>query len=170
MMGSYTRGIVVMGMMVATASVLHVVESWLPLPFPVPGAKLGLANIVTLVALLWWGRNAALLIAVARVVLGSLFGGVLLGPAFAMALAGAIGSLLVMDAVCSFAAQRFSSVGLSVLGAAAHSVVQLMVAAVLVNSAGVLAYLPWLILFAVPTGFFTGLVALSFMRHVRYSF
>ncbi len=168
-MAGGTRGVVVMSMMVATASVLHVVESWLPLPFPVPGAKLGLANIVTLVALLWWGRNTALLIAVARVMLGSLFGGMLFGPAFAMALAGAIGSLLVMDTVRLFAAQRFSPVGLSVLGAAAHSVIQLVVAAVLVDSVGVLAYLPWLTLFAVPTGLFTGLVALSFMRHLRYA-
>ncbi len=91
-----TRRIVILGLFVAIAGVLHAVESWLPLPVPVPGAKLGLANIVSLLAICIYGWRDALLVAVLRVVLGTLLTGTFLGPAFAMGMTGALVSTLGM--------------------------------------------------------------------------
>lgn len=159
------RTTVIMGFLIAIAAVLHVVESWLPVPVPIPGAKLGLANVVTLIALVWLGRRSALVIAAGRVMIASLLGGSLAGPAFVMSLSGAISSLVVMDAGWRYGSRYFSVVGISVLGAVTHSLVQLVVAAVLVASSSVLWYLPWLVLFSLPTGIVTGVAAGAFLRY-----
>ena len=159
------RTTVTMGLLIAIAAVLHVVESWLPVPVPIPGAKLGLANVVTLIAIVWMGRKSALIIAAGRVFIAALLGGSLAGPAFVMSLSGAISSLVVMEAGWRYGTRYFSVVGISVLGAVTHSLVQLVVAAVLVASSSVLWYLPWLVLFSLPTGIVTGVAAGAFLRY-----
>ncbi|WP_371371536.1 Gx transporter family protein [Sporomusa aerivorans] len=154
-----TKRMVLLALLVAMAATLHIVESWLPLPVPVPGAKLGLANIISLLAILMFGCKEAVYIAVARVLVGSLFGGSLLGPAFIMSMGGAISSIFVMGYFRQNYSQAFSLVGVSVAGAVTHNTAQILLAAALVDSAGLLWYLPYLLLFAIPTGLFTGLAA-----------
>ena len=85
-----TRRMVLLSLFVAIASILHIVESWLPLPFPIPGVKLGLANVVSILAIAFFGWREAMLVAVLRVMIGSLFGGSVFGPAFAMSMGGAL--------------------------------------------------------------------------------
>jgi heptaprenyl diphosphate synthase len=154
---------VILGLCVAVAGILHAVESWLPLPSPVPGVKLGLANIVSLLVINVYGWRDALSVSALRVVLGTLLGGVFLGPAFAMGLSGAVVSTLVMACVYRRWRPPFSLVGVSVIGAVAHNLAQIGTAAVLVASASLLWYLPYLVLFAVPTGLATGLTAAYFL-------
>lgn len=154
-----TKRVVMLALLVAMAAVLHVLESQLPIPVPVPGVKLGLANIVSLLTILLLGWQAAAYIAVARVLLGSLFGGSFLGPAFVMSMGGALASLGMMAYVYNRYRRVFSLVGISVFGAAVHNTAQVVLAALLVQSSGLLWYLPYLLLFAVPTGFATGLAA-----------
>jgi heptaprenyl diphosphate synthase len=91
-----TRRMVLLALFVSMGAVLHVVEGWLPLLLPVPGAKLGLANIISVLVIAIYGWRPALFVAVLRVFLGALLGGTLLGPAFAMSLCGALVSTLVM--------------------------------------------------------------------------
>lgn len=158
-----TRRLIVLGLFVAVAGVLHAVEAWLPLPVPVPGVKLGLANIVSLVVIVLYGWRDALAVAVVRVILGTLLGGVFLGPAFALGLSGAAASTLAMAWAWSRWRPALSLVGISVLGAAVHNLAQLGTAAVLVSSATVLWYLPYLLLFALPTGLATGFTAGYFL-------
>ncbi len=161
-----TRRMVLLALLIAMASVLHVVESWLPLPLPVPGIKLGLANIVSLIVISMFGWRDAIYVAMLRVVLASLFGGVFLGPAFAMSISGAIGSITIMALVFQYWYPDFSLVGISIIGAVAHNMVQIIVASLLVSSATLLWYLPYLILFALPTGLATGITTIYFMQKV----
>ncbi|QDR80117.1 Gx transporter family protein [Sporomusa termitida] len=154
---SKTKRLVLLALLVAMAATLHVIEGWLPVPMPVPGAKLGLANTISLVALVIFGWQDAVYIAITRVLLGSLFGGGLFGPAFIMSMGGALISIIIMTHVHNKRAGIFSLVGVSVAGAVAHNLAQVTMAAVIVYSPGLLWYAPYLVLFAVPTGLFTGL-------------
>lgn len=158
------RRLVLLALFIAMASVLHVVEGWLPLPFPIPGMKLGLANLMSLAALVISGWRAAIYVVLGRVFLGSLFGGTFMGPAFAMSAAGGLFSALVMTLVYQRWRKTFSLVGISLLGAVAHNLAQLSVAAFLIDSRSMFWYLPYLLLFAVPTGIGTGYTAAYFLR------
>jgi heptaprenyl diphosphate synthase len=142
-------------LLVAMGTTLHVVEGMIPNPFPFPGVKLGLANIVTLVALCFYGFREGLAVAVVRVVLGSLVGGVFLSPGFLLSLAGAVFSTMVMSLLLQ-SAWNFSLKGVSVTGAICHNLGQLMTAAVLIHSWSIFYYLPFLLLAGIATGLITG--------------
>lgn len=154
-----TKHMVFLALLVAVAAVLHIVESWLPVPVPVPGVKLGLANIISLLTIIMLGWRDAVYVTVARVLLGSLFGGSLFGPSFVMSLGGGLASIFIMSYVAANYRKLFSLVGVSLFGAITHNIAQVVLAAILVNSWGLLWYLPYLLLFAVPTGLCTGLAA-----------
>ena len=70
-----TKKLTITAILVSLALVLHLVESFITIPIPIPGVKLGLANIVTLMALVIFDFKTALVIAILRTVLGSLMGG-----------------------------------------------------------------------------------------------
>lgn len=160
------KQVVQIGLLASAAIVLHVIETWLPVPAPVPGIKLGLANSVALFALAVIGMRAALYISIIRVLLGALVGGIFLGPAFVMSAAGGLGSILVMGHADYHWKPPFSVIGVSILGAVTHSVVQVCTAAILVSSLSLLWYIPYVILFAIPTGVVTGLTAAYFLERM----
>ncbi len=149
--------------LVTFAVVIHTVEAALPLPMPVPGVRLGLANIITLLALVFYGLQSGLAVAVLRTFLGSLVTGGFLGFGFWLSLAGGILSCLVMSAALVLVEKGWVTLlSVSVLGAATHNLVQLAVAgAIVANPALFTGYLPVMLLLAVPTGVFTGLAAFS---------
>lgn len=161
-----TRRLLQLSLLVALAGVLHMVEAFLPVPVPVPGLKLGLANIVTLFVVLRFSLREALAVSLLRVILGSLFSGTMLGPSFVMALAGALASCLAMY----YASRRwggvFSPVGISVIGAVVHNGAQMLAAAWLVQTPGLLYYVPYLVLFAAATGLAIGLAGRELLRKV----
>ena len=106
--------------LISMALVLSYIERFIPLQMfiPLPGIKLGLANIVTLMALFFLGEKSAFTILVLRCLLGSLFGGGIFGLAFSMT-----GGLLSMTVMCIFKRCRLISIyGVSILGAAAHNI------------------------------------------------
>ncbi|MDD2335681.1 MAG: Gx transporter family protein [Geobacteraceae bacterium] len=152
---SNTRKLVFFSLLVALGTTLHVAEGMIPNPFPLPGVKLGLANIATLIAVYFYGLRGGLVVAVLRVVLGSLIGGVFLSPGFLMSLSGAIFSTVVMACLLGYA-PCFSIKGVSVAGAVSHNIGQLLAAALLVQSQSIFYYLPFLLLAAIPTGLVTG--------------
>ena len=75
---NHTRKIVYLGLMVGIAMGLHIFESIIPIPTPVPGAKLGLANIAALYVIIRFGSKEATAVTIVRTVLGSMFGAGLL--------------------------------------------------------------------------------------------
>lgn len=152
---SDTRKMVFFSLLVALGTTLHVVEGMIPNPFPLPGLKLGLANIVTLITVYFYGLRDGLAVTVLRVVLGSLIGGVFLSPGFLLSLSGAVVSTLVMAYFLRYA-PCFSIKGVSVAGAVSHNLGQLLAASLMIQSGTIFYYLPFLILAALPTGLVTG--------------
>ncbi len=148
----------------ALASVLHAVEALIPIPYVVPGAKLGLANIVALYAVMTMGLGQALAISILRTLLGGLLSGTFLNFGYYLSTAGAIASTLVMYALARIPKGHVSVVGVSVGGSFTHNVAQLAAAALLLQQAGVLFYLPYLLFFAIPTGVFVGFLAARVIR------
>lgn len=145
--------------MVALATVLHVIEALIPIPYVVPGAKLGLANIVALYAVMTAGFGESLGVSFLRTLLGSLLSGTFLSVGYYLSASGALLSTVVMYATKKVARGKLSAIGVSLAGSVTHNVGQLLVASLILKQIGVMFYLPYLLLFAIPTGIFVGLVA-----------
>ena len=152
------RDIARLGMLLALATTLHIFEAQLP-SLPIPGAKIGLANLVSLFALYVWGFREALLLAVMRQLVGSLVTGTLFTPAFAFGLAGGLLSVVVMAFLLQVGGKLLGPVAISLAGATAHNVGQLMVAWAMLGQSQVFYYLPYLLWFAVPSGALVGVTA-----------
>ena len=120
-----TRKLVLLAVLVSIATALHAVELLFPNPFPVPGAKLGLANIITLITLEVFGWKEGLVVVVLRVFIGSLLGGTFLGLGFLLSFSGAVFSLLIMHFLSRYI-PGLSVIGVSVGGAAAHNMPRLL--------------------------------------------
>lgn len=151
-------------LLVALALALSYFERFIPLNLvvPVPGVKLGLANLVTLFALYRMRPGQAAAILILRCLLGAVFGGGITALAFSLT-----GGLLALGAM--FLSQRapFLSVyGVSILGAAAHNVGQILAAMVVLGSRYVLAYLPFLLLTGLICGGVTGGMAARLLRAI----
>jgi len=156
---SRTLRLVYLAILVAMAMALHTVEGMLPVPHLVPGARLGLANIMALYAVVSFGLAPAMAVSLLRTLLGSLVTGTFLTFAFFLSFSGALLSTGVMWVVFRAAQGRVSLVGVSVAGAVVHNLTQLGMAAYLLRQWAILVYLPYLLLFAVPTGMFVGMAA-----------
>lgn len=136
----------------ACALALSYIERLLPLAalVPLPGIKLGLANIVTMFALFYLGAAPACAILAARCVLGSLFGGGMTTLAFS--LLGGFAALGVMTLLKRHIPRQISLFGLSIAGAAAHNTGQILAAMLMLGSGAPISYLPVLLLTAILTG------------------
>lgn len=156
-----TFQMVYLALMVAFAVAIHTVEAALPVPIPVPGVKLGLANIITLFTMVLYDWRSGLLVASLRSIIGSLLIGNFLGFGFYLSFSGAVLSCLGMALFMKlYDRQKITLVSVSIAGAVTFNVVQLSLAAILVQNLVLLrGYLPFLLLLALPTGLFTGLAA-----------
>jgi heptaprenyl diphosphate synthase len=161
------RTLVYLAVLVAQAMVLTWAEGLIPLPLPVPGARVGLANIVTLVAAYTLPWPAVLLVVTARTVLGSfLFAG--LSTLLYSLSAGLVsaGAMLVLRRILR--EDRASLLAVSLIGAIVHNLTQLTVAALVLENIRVFwAYLPWLVLLAIPAGLFVGAAGRLLLRYVE---
>lgn len=166
---SKTQRVVYLGLLTGLAMGLHIFESFIPMPVPVPGAKLGLANIISLYVILNFGLRDAVVVTVLRTVLGSLLSGTFMTIVFYFSFAGGLVSTLVMGLAAALIPKEFSVVGLSLLGAVTHNLAQIMVAAFVVESIYITLYLPYMLFFALPTGFFVGLTVNQLNKHYRPS-
>ncbi len=164
-----TRKIVVVSLLISLGLVLHLVESVFPLSAVVPGAKLGLANIVSLIAISLFGFPAAFQVVIFRVILGSLLAGTFMTINFYLSFSGGILSFLLMYLAYNFFKEQFSLIGVSIIGAVAHNIAQITAAYLIIANAGIFYYLPFLILLALPTGFGVGLVSYFTLKHLPYS-
>jgi heptaprenyl diphosphate synthase len=156
-------------LLVALSCVLQISESMIP--HPVPGLRLGLANMITLLALVMLGFRPALEIALLRTVLSSLIIGTFMSPTFILSLAGAIISTLVMGILFRISRLRFrygfSIIGISIAGALTHNMVQLALAyLLLVRHTGVFVFFPFLCYGAVGMGWITGIAAAGVCRRL----
>ena len=146
------------GMLAAVAVVLSLVERMFPLDaiVPVPGVKLGLANVVTLFALTRLSARDAFAIVVTRVAISSLLMGSV--SAFLFSLFGGLLSLIVMGILLKAEGRFCSLFGVSVGGAAA---------VIWLKNWAVIAYLPFLLVMSVPLGLVTGLTCSVVLHHLK---
>ena len=156
-------------LLVALSCVLQISESLIP--HPIPGLRLGLANLVTLVALVRIGFRPALEIALLRTLVSALIMGTFMSPTFILSFCGAVVSTLVMGLLFQVSRYHrrlgFSILGISIVGALAHNMVQLYLAyLLLVHHSGIFVFFPWLCYGAVGMGWITGAVAAGVCRRL----
>jgi heptaprenyl diphosphate synthase len=151
---------------VAAATVAFVVER--SIPSPLPWVRLGLANGVILLVLYRHGAGAALWVQLGRIVLGSLFAGTFLGPSFLLAVAGGCSSWMIMAGVRRFLASWFSLLGISVLGATAHVLAQLALAAwVFRAGSGIFTLVPVFLVLGLVTGTCIGIMTQALLGRLH---
>ena len=157
-----TKSLALCSVLIALALALSYTERFIPLQLlvPLPGVKLGLSNIVTLIALCLFPTKYAFLILIPRCILGSVFGGGITGLLFS--LCGGILALSVMALARKM--HLFSIYGVSILGAAAHNIGQILASMVLMHSVYIGAYLPWLLAVGIFTGLLTGSLTAGILR------
>ena len=151
-----------LGVLTAGAIVIAILESFIP-SIGIPGVKLGLANIVILVTLYELGVWEAAAINLLRVLVVGLVRGTFLSMGFLMSLTGCVLSLGIMI-LFYLLIKKFSIIGVSVIGAIAHVVGQILIAMLYLGTSLVIFYLPFIALSAIITGVFVGIVAKAVIK------
>ena len=161
-----TNKIAFLGLLVVLAFVLSYIEFLLPLNIGIPGAKVGLANLVVMVALYTLGNKNAFILSVVRVVLvGLTFGNLAM---MMYSLAGAGLSFLAM--VIAKKTKLLSITGVSVLGGVCHNLGQIIVAMFVLETASLVYYLPFLIVIGTISGVVIGILSGMIISRVQRLF
>ncbi len=159
-----TRKLTTLAMFTALALIIFTIESAIPPLIPIPGIKLGLANIITLLLLHNYSAKDALTVLLLRIILSSFFFGQTLSLLYS--LAGGILCFLAMVLLHHFLKGQYLFL-VSIIGAIFHNIGQLTVAYLITEVPGVLVYLPFLLLSGIVTGAFTGFCAHFTNRQLR---
>lgn len=146
----------ILAMYTTIALTIFIVESLLPGLAPVPGIKLGLANIVTLWLLNYATPRDALTVLLLRITIASMVAGHMMSLAYS--LCGGIFCFLAMALLFRLLGRKYI-VFISIIGALFHNLGQIVIAMAVLQSLSILAYLPALTVSAIITGSFTGLCA-----------
>lgn len=149
-----TKKIATYGLLIALAFILSYIEHLFQLPIPVPGIKIGLANLVVLTALYSLGVKEAFALSVLRIILvGFTFG----SPSTMMfSMAGGLLSWFMMSLLKG--SKRFGIVGVSIVGGVSHNVGQILVAMIILDTMKVIYYLGVLLISGIITGVLIGLL------------
>lgn len=144
-------------MLVAISILFHLIESMIPIPIPIPGFKLGLANIVGLVALYLYDAKTMISVNLLRVILASLLRGIIFAPGFWLSLSG-----VLCSSGAAILAKKYSTMtryGVSCASSAFHVIGQVIAVTIIYSQFLMGALLPVLLLLSIPTGLFTGYLA-----------
>ena len=157
------RKLTTMAMLTAISMIVFLIEAQIPLPFAVPGVKLGIANVITLYAIWTLGRRVALAILLIRVFLGNIIAGNVMAMAYS--LAGGLLCWVIMSLLKPIMGR--SQIWLmSILGALGHNAGQLGMAILISGTTTMIWYAPVLIVAAVVTGAFTGYLTQILLGHM----
>lgn len=143
--------------LICNAILISLLELLIPVPIPVPGVKLGLANIITIIAIVFLDLKDVLLIVSTRCVVSAVLSKGI--TALPFSLTGGILSALVMWLCYRKMSRLLSIKGISVAGAITHNVAQLSVASLTLGESVLLYYLPVLMISAIVTGLITGFIS-----------
>ena len=158
-----TRKIVLCGLLTALAIVLSYIDHLIPLSVSVPGVKIGLANIaIVFVLYKLGGRDACIVSLVRIIVVGFTFGSVF-GMIYSMS--GAVLSLAVM--LLLYHLNCFSPIGVSVAGGVSHNVGQIIAAICIMETKGLVYYLPVLCISGILAGICVGVVAGILTKRIK---
>lgn len=159
-----TKRMMYITMLIAISILFHLIESMIPVPVPIPGFKLGLANIVGLIALYMYDAKTMFTVNFMRVILASLMRGILFAPGFWLSLSG-----VLLSSGIAVIAKKYSPMtifGVSCASSAFHVIGQVIAVTLLYNQFLMGALLPILLLLSIPTGLFTGLLANQVLKRI----
>ncbi len=157
------RRLCTLALCIAVAMILSYLESLFPLSIAVPGVKLGFANIAVVFVLYRLGAKDAIIVSILRILwLALLFGNAM---TLVYSLCGAALSLGGM--VLLKRSDRFSQVGVSITGGVLHNAGQITVAAILMDTAQIVYYLPVLVISGVVAGVVIGVIAAVLVKRVK---
>ncbi len=158
----YTR----LSLLLALSVVLNAVESLIPIfNGIIPGLKIGLANTVILFILYEYSFKEAFYITILRVFLTGILLTGLFSVSFFFSLGGAFLSIIMMYIFKKYT--KLSIIGISIIGSVFHSLGQIIVAIFLINTTSMFYYFPFLLIFSIPTGIFTGVIARELLKGYR---
>lgn len=161
-----TKNIIYIGVLVAQAMVLYTIERMIPAPFMIPGAKLGLANLIVVIALYTLNNYKECMILIGlKLILSTLIMGSF--STFLFGLGGTVLSFFSMILVKEFFKDRVSAIGVSSVGGVFHNIGQLLVAAFIIKNMGIMVYLPFLSLVGICTGVFIGFTGNYILKHMK---
>lgn len=161
-----TKRLATYGLLVALAFILSYVETLFPLPLPIPGMKLGLANLVVITALYGMGTKDALAMSIIRIILvGFTFGNL---SVMAFSLAGGLLSWFLMAVFKK--SKLFSIVGVSIIGGVSHNIGQILMAILIVDNINIVYYLPFLLISGVITGMLIGILGSIIVKRLKNIF
>lgn len=159
-----TKNITIIGILTSISVVISIIESYFDfIGNIIPGLKLGLANIVILYALYKYNFKTALGISLVRVFIVALIR-TGFGINFFFSAVGAIFSIATMALVKK---TKLSIVGVSIIGSIFHSIGQILVGIIMLDNYNVIYYLPYLLLFSVPTGILIGLITKRLIKYTE---
>lgn len=155
-MGKHKKYAIII-ILVTNAILISLLELLIPVPIPVPGVKLGLANIITILAIVFLNfKDVLFIVTVRSLVIALLARGVLM---LAFSLSGGILSATVMTILYKKFSKLFSIRGISITGAIVHNTTQITVASLILGQTIIFYYLPVLLIAGVIAGFITGTIA-----------
>ncbi len=147
------RKITLLAVMLAIGIIIQIFESTLPVIPTIPGGKIGLANIVSILCISIFDIRASLVLSILRPVLSSLlYGGI---TQLIYSLSGSLLSFAIM-AVLIKKSDKFSYIGVGISGAMAHNIAQTTVAVLMYSNKYIYSYLPPLLILSIMSGYFTG--------------
>ena len=158
-----TRKIVLLSLLTTIALTIFVIEAQIPPVVPIPGIKLGLSNVITLVTLVWFGRKEAFIVLLLRLFLGNMFAGQAIS--FIYSFTGGIFSYIIISALVVFLKEQLWV--LSVFGAVFHNIGQIVVAIIITGVWQIAGYFMILMTSAIVTGALTGLLAERVTKHLH---
>ncbi len=151
------RKVSLLSLMLALAITLNLAEVFLLPTAVIPGFKIGLANIISLIVLYIYGIKELWIVVLLRILLVAILSGSLLLPNFYMSFFAGIFSSLILMIFYSF--KLFSLPALSILAAYIHVFIQMIVASIIIDSIAILLLSPYLLYLSMITGFVTGIIA-----------
>ncbi|EGO8853275.1 heptaprenyl diphosphate synthase [Enterococcus faecalis] len=153
-------------MLVAQGVIIGLIENMIPYPFAfAPGAKLGLANLITIIAIFTMRKRDSFFLVCLRLILTTLLGGTL--STFFYSASGALLSYFGMLLVKQLGPKRVSIIGISAVGGFLHNVGQLLTTSFFAHSWAPMLYLPFLSLFGFLSGIAIGIAANYLLQHVQ---
>lgn len=152
-MNSKLKKLIYMALLTANALTIFMVEAQIPVPVPIPGVKLGLANIITVYSMFSLGSIPTLMILIARILLGAIFSGRVISLLYS--LGGGLLCYSIMLVMRKFLTTRQIWI-CSVIGAIFHNIGQILVAMAVTGTVSIIAYFPILMVSGIISGFFTG--------------
>lgn len=162
-----TKKMIILGLLVSQALVLSIIESRMSFVTPIPGFKLGLANIITVIVIVLFGFKESIIVVITRCILAAVFSGGV--SVFLFSVTGGVLAAIVMFLLFKVNNNFFSLIGISVGGAVAHNIGQISVAVVYMKDFYVVMMLPYLLIAGSMAGIITGIMSTLLLEGLKKS-